>query len=247
MAMTKQEREQRARDPNIEPSELARLLPLYPEEALANPALPLIVLEDAGFMRDIPRDGMRVLLIHPDLPTYLLSVLATHPDKKIVDEVMMHASWREAVTGWEREAASRIAQLPTLTSEKQRFSDKGLFPSWLYNALPAKKRPTPTKIEGEAESTQGYKLPLSQFLERQIGNSFTRNAAQITFLCVLHFDDGARIQKAAQYATWYSRFAVSLNIHATRDTLEKLAGDGNRYVRAAARARLADPNWRFED
>jgi hypothetical protein len=45
---------------------------------------------------------------------------------------------------------------------------------------------------------------------------------------------------------WVDRFAFSSNPLAAEKDIAKLAHDGNRFVRAAAKARLASPEWRFD-
>lgn len=44
---------------------------------------------------------------------------------------------------------------------------------------------------------------------------------------------------------WYLRFAVAIHPLASVELLQTLQNDVNRYVRAAARARLTEPSWEF--
>jgi len=66
------------------------------------------------------------------------------------------------------------------------------------------------------------------------------------FIITTLTEEAEEIIAALNYPYWCLRFAVVLNPAATTDQLTVLAGDANRYVRAAAQARLKDPNWRFE-
>jgi hypothetical protein len=58
-------------------------------------------------------------------------------------------------------------------------------------------------------------------------------------------DHPSVIAEGARSPWWQVRFGVAINPNAGPKPLHKLANDPNRYVRAAARARLSDPAWRF--
>jgi hypothetical protein len=75
---------------------------------------------------------------------------------------------------------------------------------------------------------------------------YRNNASLLTwFVLLLTETEDMRLDSAVQARWWQIRFAVAINPHAGQIRLDLLSSDANRYVRAAARARLADPNWRF--
>jgi hypothetical protein len=348
--MTRTQQRQRASDPNISPEELAQLLPRFPDESLANPALPLIVLENFAFLHELERGKVIKLLLRSDLPLYLVQTIALHPDKKVVEVAQMHVVFGEAQEGWQYEAAQKIAKLTHKIADRQAFYDRGLFPEWLLKVLPATNRPKhktlgkmgtektlskekkvalqnlahgeklelayqtdniavirfldaensfaldyalthnqytpqdilagyakeyfdvpqfrdwlfsintvqmiPTDIlrqvwkEANASYTpkknQVNKTPQCWFLEGYSANYSSGNGIQTWFLCLLYLEDIVKIQKSLKYPTWYSRFAIALNTNTPLSCLETLSQDANRFVRAAAWARLQDPNWCFE-
>ncbi|MBB6052344.1 hypothetical protein [Armatimonas rosea] len=59
------------------------------------------------------------------------------------------------------------------------------------------------------------------------------------------FFGGASRQREASSVTWQVRFASACLDSLPEKTLERLAGDANRLVQAAAKNRLQDPDWRF--
>jgi hypothetical protein len=90
---------------------------------------------------------------------------------------------------------------------------------------------TPLEIKYEAihVSYLVFEKPLSQFLAL----SQTRNKIDL-------------LPSEAKKSIWWVRLAIATNPCTEKFYLEKLSEDTNRYVRAAARARLENPNWRFE-
>jgi hypothetical protein len=146
--MTRSEQRQRAGDPNLSPAELAQLLPRFPAEALANPALPLVLLEDFTFLHGLERTEVMKLLLRADLPLYLVQSLAFHPDKKVIEAAQMHVAYGDAKEGWEYEAAQKIAKLSHKIADRQAFYDRDLFPDWLFVILPKNNRP---KHKGNAK------------------------------------------------------------------------------------------------
>jgi hypothetical protein len=55
----------------------------------------------------------------------------------------------------------------------------------------------------------------------------------------------AVLEEATKSYIWVDRFASAINPVLPKNYLTKLSRDGNRFVRAAAKARLADSKWRF--
>jgi hypothetical protein len=59
------------------------------------------------------------------------------------------------------------------------------------------------------------------------------------------FFGGAARQREASSVTWQVRFASVCLDALPEKTLERLSGDANIFVRAAAKNRLENPSWRF--
>jgi hypothetical protein len=67
-----------ASNPNIPPDLLRVFCRRHPNEILANPSLPLIFLENPGFLHELEPDVLMALLSHPSCPTEYLEVASTH-------------------------------------------------------------------------------------------------------------------------------------------------------------------------
>jgi hypothetical protein len=75
---------------------------------------------------------------------------------------------------------------------------------------------------------------------------YRNNASLLTwFVLLLTETEDMRLDSAVNARWWQIRFAVAINPHAGQMRLEMLSGDANRYVRAAAKARLMESGWRF--
>jgi hypothetical protein len=104
---------------------------------------------------------------------------------------------------------------------------------------------------GERRSMAGHFLCLHpdtplQVRRKAIRTYYRNHASLLTwFVLLLTETDSTRLSSAIKARWWQIRFAVAINPNVERDHLEILAKDANRYVRAAARARLADASWRF--
>lgn len=69
---------------------------------------------------------------------------------------------------------------------------------------------------------------------------------ELVMLCgVVAMDDPNRFAGYIEYHRWYEQFAVAINPVTPEDLLVRLSDSPNKYVRAASRARLANPEWVF--
>lgn len=69
---------------------------------------------------------------------------------------------------------------------------------------------------------------------------------RVPFFCGLLLSDHLQGREALVGSPfWFLRFAVAIHRSSTPEQWQALASDANKFVRAAARARLAEPGWTF--
>ncbi|WP_157445158.1 hypothetical protein [Deinococcus actinosclerus] len=108
-----------ARHPNTPASVLGALTPDFPQEVLANPALPLLRLADPHLLRGWPDAAFHALLRRPDVPAWVRTHLIRHGRTELLIPLAQHAALTEAeVLTLARHAAwlvrARIAARPAL-------------------------------------------------------------------------------------------------------------------------------------
>ncbi len=104
-----------AANPNLPPEILCFLFFDGPAlQALKNPALPLYLLEDPGFLSRCDRAALQNLLREEDLPHFFLSALLAHREPRLATEAAQHVRLAgEAGAEW-REEAHNVLRAPSL-------------------------------------------------------------------------------------------------------------------------------------
>jgi len=108
-----------ARHPNTPAPVLGALTPEFPQEVLANPALPLLRLADPHLLRGWPDAAFHALLRRPDIPAWVRTHLIRHGQTELLIPLAQHAALTEAeILTLARHAAwlvrARIAARPAL-------------------------------------------------------------------------------------------------------------------------------------
>lgn len=108
-----------ARHPNTPAPVLGALTPEFPQEVLANPALPLLRLADPHLLRGWPDAAFHALLRRPDIPAWVRTHLIRHGRTELLIPLAQHAALTEAeILTLARHAAwlvrARIAARPAL-------------------------------------------------------------------------------------------------------------------------------------
>ncbi len=112
-------RAQVARHPNTPAAVLGALTADFPQEVLANPALPLLRLADPHLLRGWPDGAFHALLRRPDVPVWVRTHLIRHARPELLIPLAQHPALQEPeVLALARHAAwlvrARIAARPDL-------------------------------------------------------------------------------------------------------------------------------------
>ncbi len=123
-----------AANPNTPVDLLLKLAPRHFEAFLANPVLPLLLLEDPGFCLKISVTALRRLLRNKQLPATFLQTLARHPDAEVRGAAKLHmAAPVPADKSVELDAA--LHALPTRCGSLPTLLRLDLLPLWLLEPL----------------------------------------------------------------------------------------------------------------
>lgn len=230
-----------AGNPNCPSRVLARLVGRFPDEFCANPVSPLLLLEDPDFFREVPARDLHYLLRRVDIPPiFLQAVRRCIHWPAAQEEASLHVlvsgeagdDWRECVAGV---LAERVPLLSKEEKEQMAFLlAAGAAPAWLANRLGSEGRLPAAPALGERE--------VAALLRRATppAPSFS-TAALHRCVALMHPEvEASTLGTFAGSYWWPGRLAVALNpnVSALPDVLASLTEDGNRYVRAAARARM---------
>jgi hypothetical protein len=230
-----------AANPNTPPALLAHLAASFPAEFCANPVAPLLVLEDLAFVDRLGRANVPGLLRRADLPGPLAGAIAGNArEPALREEAALHVNvageaspetWSDELRDFLRRkvADMRPAGRRVLAERAAR----GEAPAWMMpegDAEEGRRRPAnaagPLRSDWQDEIAEARRDPLL-FL-------FARTQPDITGQMAVEF-------LRADRDDWWRRLAAALN-PAMKDEPEILAAlcdDGNRFVRAAARANRA--------
>jgi predicted ATP-binding protein involved in virulence len=219
-----------ARHPSLPPDIACWLVTNQPEALAENPALPLLMIEKPNLFEDRPAKKLRQVLHRETVAPLLLQILSTHRDRQVREAAQYHVNFAgEAGTGWEEEARAVLIRLAPKNSKVLcELHSKELVPHWLVDALKLQQKPS--------EWMSASHL-LSHYVESP--------QEILRFVSLSQVIGTPIFSKAVSSHNWVDRFAVAVNPNVAPERLEKLARDGNRFVRAAAQARQKDPNWRF--
>jgi hypothetical protein len=240
-----------AANPNTPPDVLASLATAFPAEFCANPVAALVLLEVpdfaaqlvglyGGWLYEEQVDSLRPLLQRGDLPGAVAAGLAREAEAwpaaatDLKEELRWHIAvvgeaegdgWRDELCAVVRETAARLS-----APDRQVLDSLlaiGAAPSWLAPFLRGREdgsdTPRPVVLRDALR-----RLDVAAPLCRAVG--WMRPGERL---------DGLRPEMVV-CLPWLERLGVALNprVSANACLLECLAGDGNRFVRAAFRERL---------
>jgi hypothetical protein len=230
-------------NPNAPPVILIRLATRFPAEFCANPAAPLLVLEVPDVAQHLRMDGVTALLRRGDAPGSLLAALGQRigwPAARA--EIASHvAVTGEAGGDWREEAAQALAVQVSALSDGDRsllalLLEVGAAPPYLAaplrSALAAQAGTAPRPLPAAGELLAKTLPPEPSYAAASLHRT----------IALMHPDVPSETLRRLSVAYWWpGRFAVAVNpaVSAVPDVLAALAEDGNRFVRAAARARLS--------
>jgi hypothetical protein len=215
------------------------------------------------------------ILAKPSLPAYVVQHLirSDRHDVRVMAE--HHIALGEAELGWEKHVKQDIALLLCRHKDRGILERCQIVPDWLQELLPSIFiQPSDSQQMDRlghfplAQLIAIFRDEQHPFTYRwEVGrNILSRTDAPIELLHeALKFSYNildtplARFVVLSQitptfppnllknkYSLWWVRFAIAINPATEEHILEELTHDVDRYVRAAARERLADSNWRFE-
>jgi hypothetical protein len=132
---------QEARDPNTPPKRLAELLYGCTDDVLENPALPLILLENPGWLSELDTERLLKVLLRPNLPDYLVRALSMDSRQPIIINAGMHVALGEDVTDWVP-LLRNLGALHCSKEDRPILERHGMIPDWLKPYLPPVPPPT---------------------------------------------------------------------------------------------------------
>ncbi|WP_309717930.1 hypothetical protein [Armatimonas sp.] len=238
----------------------------HPTLAASNPSFPLLLLESESLTHQNAWN-LHHLLRRSDIPVSALELLTHVEARKVAQEARHHRGLAgDVAPGWETEL------LQVLASELHRdrrlvwLARVGALPETLNAALPYPIRPTPlpsrssrdVPLYEDWEPRWQYNARLGQLVmekglalpERDQRHAvltfFASSDGELAPLLALAQVPARRLLTNATVApVWYKRLGAALNHHLPTSALPRLTDDGNRWVRAVAQKRLADPKWRL--
>lgn len=153
-----------ARDPNTSLGRLAELLYGFADDVLANPSLPLILLENPGWLNEAQIEPLLKLLGRPTLPDYLVRALTQHHKPAIATNALMHVALGEEVSSWEP-CLQNLAALNCSKDDRAILEKHELIPDWLKSYLeplpiPKQVRSNPRKPKAPPPFSEDQKQTL---------------------------------------------------------------------------------------
>jgi hypothetical protein len=101
-----------AANPNTPVEALMRLAGVFPEQFCANPALPLLLLENPNLPADMPPATLRSLLRYANVPRDFLGWIVAHSTPALAEEARMHVNLAgEAGPDWQEQARATLRQM----------------------------------------------------------------------------------------------------------------------------------------
>jgi hypothetical protein len=105
-----------ARHPNTPPKTLARLAGRFPRAFLANPILPLLLLEEPGFIARFQESDLLRILRFPQAPLCFITACHTHPNAQVAEAVRGHVAIAGEISPegevWQHEVVDAVMRLP---------------------------------------------------------------------------------------------------------------------------------------
>jgi hypothetical protein len=130
----------RAADPNSPPAALIFLAGICPAAFCANPALPLLLLEDPALPARFEPASLGRLLSYAGVPAELLAAVAQLGQPEFAQAARLHVGLAgEAGPGWRAELGRAIDAMPTVPADDllPLLLALGLVPAWLHSRAAA--------------------------------------------------------------------------------------------------------------
>ena len=204
-----------AGNPNTPTDLLLKLAGRHFEAFVANPVLPLLLLEDPGFCARIPATTLRRLLRRVEMPESFLRTLERHADGEVRDGARWHVATCASVGETDGAVAEGLRRMPPNSGQISTLLAFGLVPARILEPLAASSN---ARLRNEvvaylAKTTDPAAVELRQFL----------------------VDAGAIASE---------RGVIRARAHLPEAALIRLAGGGTRARLLAARHALTPPNLR---
>jgi hypothetical protein len=123
-----------AANPNTPVDLLLQLAARHFDAFLANPVLPLLLLEDPGLFLKLPTGSLRRLLRNKDLPATFLQTLTRHPDAEVRGAAKLHVA-APSVADQKAELDAALHALPARSGSLPTLLRLDLLPLWLLEPL----------------------------------------------------------------------------------------------------------------
>lgn len=124
-----------AANPNTPVDLLLKLAARQFDAFLANPVLPLLLLEDPGFLLKLSPASLRRLLRREQLPETLLTSLLRHGDAEVRDSAALHVQQAKSDDDHGDAVRRCLAESRAETAALPELFDLGLVPAWLSEPL----------------------------------------------------------------------------------------------------------------
>lgn len=234
-----------AAHPNAPRHILAEAITDHPDSFCRNPSAPLLVVEDPSVVGSLETKDLRGVLSRADVPASLLHALyAVHRDggSWLADEITMHVGIAGDAPddGWQTEVWNWIRRAATILNTRQQDELRllvahGCAPEELLppGTAPLSKPGAVDEIIRQAHF--GASVGTTPLFRLLVASNPELTGPDELLLMI-----AARCEPP-----WVARLGVALNPNLRRVSAERIRfwplEDGNRLVRAAARARLRRP------
>jgi hypothetical protein len=233
-----------AANPNCPPEILMQLAPDYPEAFLTNPIVPLLPLERPDCVEMVFGAGRLRLLMYANLPTPFVRTWQQTPNPLIAEA----ARWHIAVVGeaapnggeWHEEIYEVLCDSSPfkplypdpMISLLRYLLSLDLAPSFLTRWAERNVRP------GQYVRIPTYASAYKAVQRAECIAAWDKLECRVSRFCILATAplSPAVLHTAADSRRFMERVAAALNPHLPSERRAKLAEDGNRLVRAAARS-----------
>jgi hypothetical protein len=236
--------------PNTPPVMLARFASLHPDAFCRNPAAPLLPLESPDFAVHISSTRVGHLCRHPGVPAPVLAaIVANRPSTLAAEEARHHvnyageadpATWKAELLTVLHGPYQRPQEAHTRRMLRVLLDQGGAGPRWFAAGLDLGDDARPAPRPYDPSEVNQY---LVMLLPDEDDGDPSEDMATLTLCVALMHPDAPDhlLARPKEWPRWHPRLGTALNpkTAALPGVLERLADDGNRYVRAAAREALA--------
>ncbi|MBB6049322.1 hypothetical protein [Armatimonas rosea] len=260
-----------ARHPNCPPKIIRQLLLSVPQAVTENPAWCLLMLE--GGILGAQEPVLEQLCVG-SLPYSYLELLCQHPNAQVRAQVAEHVSYAGSVSGDLDEALLQKLGTLRRDGRLVWLAREGFFPARLQDYLPHPVVVSPAHCQSFRATRLDPWVEVMDLLSAKSGQKasseemlihYARTHGELVPLLALTVTPSKSVLRELYRSVLpWKRLGIALNPQAryvenwyytspldsdtedsARSILGYLANDGNRWVRAVARQRLADPSWRL--